>query len=195
LSFQAGLGGWPSRGAAAPALGCSAVRPFPSGAGTVCARLSDRVCCFLRWCICAGLPHPSTTADVVRFGGGAGATLAPSLAHLPDMPYPHADDVNDGAEVLGLTFFAGGGGAVSVWNSSENKWLPNTWTIAPRKFLACASATAAGGTKGYVMCGGGEGAKKHWALRRFLRENRSFAKTGSGQTQGSIDFNRFVPYR
>ena len=47
----------------------------------------------------------------------------PTLTHLPDMPYPHADDVDDGAKLMGLTFFAGGGGAVSVWNSSENQWL------------------------------------------------------------------------
>ena len=58
---------------------------------------------------------------------------------------------------MGLSFFAGGGGAVSIWNSSENEWLRQTWTIAARKFMACASATAAGGAKGYVMCGGGEG--------------------------------------
>lgn len=71
--------------------------------------------------------------------------------------YPHADDVNDGAEVMGLTFFAGGGGAVSIWNASSQQWLNKGWTIAARKFLACASATAAGGATGYVICGGGEG--------------------------------------
>lgn len=64
-----------------------------------------------------GLPHPSTMADVVVLGHAA-----PSMQHLPDMPYPHADDVNDAAEVLGLTFFAGGGGAVSVWNSSAGQY-------------------------------------------------------------------------
>eukprot|EP01044_Picomonas_judraskeda_P012621 COSAG03_NODE_1827_length_3463_cov_17.326694_1_plen_113_part_10 len=58
---------------------------------------------------------------------------------------------------MGLTFFAGGGGAVSVWNSSESKWLDQTWEIPARKFLACGSATAAGGAKGYAVCGGGEG--------------------------------------
>lgn len=58
---------------------------------------------------------------------------------------------------MGLTFFAGGGGPVSVWNSSENRWLAQSWKIPARKFLACGSATAAGGAKGFVICGGGEG--------------------------------------
>jgi hypothetical protein len=71
--------------------------------------------------------------------------------------FAHADDVNDGVEVMGLTFFAGGGGPVSVWNSSESRWLAQSWKIPVRKFLACSSATAAGGAKGFVICGGGEG--------------------------------------
>lgn len=56
-----------------------------------------------------------------------------------------------------MTFFAGGGGSVSVWNSSESRWLAQSWKIPARKFLACGSATAASGAKGYAVCGGGEG--------------------------------------
>ena len=50
----------------------------------------------------------------------------------------------------------GGGGNISVFNVSAGQWLPRTWEITPRRFLSCAAAAAAGGAKGYVVCGGGE---------------------------------------
>ena len=92
----------------------------------------------------------ATTADVLD----AGATLVTPLAA---MPYGHSDDgANTGVEVMGLTFICGSGGNVSVWNSTQSEWLPNTWSIAARGALACSAATSSDGTKGYVACGGGE---------------------------------------
>eukprot|EP01051_Picozoa_sp_SAG22_P016906 SAG22_NODE_2491_length_2514_cov_1.004969_1_plen_173_part_10 len=72
-----------------------------------------------------GLPDQSKLADALRFGGQAGVTVTP----LPAMPFPHAGDANAAAELMGLSFFAGGGGSVSVWNSTAGAWLAKAWPI------------------------------------------------------------------